>query len=401
MQAISGCDPLDPTTADAPVPDMLEDIERGREGPAHRRAEAVLLGQRRCRRSSRSCARRSSDLEAAGASVREVEWPRGARLHAPLITIMFADAVAYHAPNFPSRRADYSAQVAALLDARLDMPAAQYVAAMRLCTRCAPAAPTRCSPASMCSPCRRCPSPPRPSPRRAERSRRPHGAFTGPIDLTGQPAISVPCGLTSRGPAREHHVRRAAAGTSRPRSGPAAPTSRSAARGAAPAPALRLRLRSAKRYPSYAPEGSPDCWRLAGITSCPCNIRPAPSFRCCPWAGDRDGALHSIPMESTGVRMRRFRRWRSAVRRATGRRPRAPHHRDRNRRLRRLGHEGRVLRRRRGSQDRRRRHDQRRAHHRHAVLRPRTLVTPATRCCSSAPAAAHSTHPVPSRCTRG
>ena len=75
LQAIAGFDPLDPATEDIAVPDLLEDIERGAKGlrigvpkqyfwdNVDPEIDALVK-------------KALHDLEAAGAIVREVEWPR-------------------------------------------------------------------------------------------------------------------------------------------------------------------------------------------------------------------------------------------------------------------------------------------------------------------------------------
>ena len=199
MQAISGYDPLDPATEDVAVPDMLEDIERGAKGlrigvPKQyfwENVEPDVLALVR---------KALSDLEAAGAIVREVDWPRVAAYQGPLITVMFADAAAYHAPNFPSRRADYSAQVAALLDVGLTFTAAQYAGAMRFIQeeRRGGADAVLAGVDVLAVPTMPVAAPTIASTREADPAIRMAG-FTGIFDLTGQPAISVPCGLTPAG----------------------------------------------------------------------------------------------------------------------------------------------------------------------------------------------------------
>ena len=199
MQAISGYDPLDPTTADVAVPDMLEDIERGPRGlrigvPRQyfwENVEPEIL----------SLVRKALDeLEAAGASVREVDWPRVLEYNPAFIAIMFADAVAYHAPHFPSRRADYSEQVAALLDIGLRITGAQYAAATRLMQeeRAGGADAVLAGVDVLAVPTMPVAAPTIIASREADPGAR-MASFTGPGDFTGQPAISVPCGLTTAG----------------------------------------------------------------------------------------------------------------------------------------------------------------------------------------------------------
>ena len=199
MQAISGYDPLDPATEDVAVPDMLEDIERGAKGlrigvPKQYfwdNVEPDVLALVR---------KALADLESAGAVLRDVEWPQVAGYQGPLIAIMFAEAAAYHAENFPSRRADYSAQVAALLDVGLTFTGVQFAGAMRAMQelRHGGADALLAGVDVLAVPTMPVAAPAIASTREADPAIRMAG-FTGPFDLTGQPAISVPCGLTASG----------------------------------------------------------------------------------------------------------------------------------------------------------------------------------------------------------
>ncbi len=117
LRAISGHDPLDPATEAQPVPDWLDGIERGPKGlrigvPKQHFFDNLEPDIDRLVRKA------LSDLESAGASLREVDWPQISTYVGPLTAVMFAEASAYHAPHFPSRRDDYGAQVAFLLDLR-------------------------------------------------------------------------------------------------------------------------------------------------------------------------------------------------------------------------------------------------------------------------------------------
>ncbi|HZP57860.1 MAG TPA: amidase [Dehalococcoidia bacterium] len=196
LGTISGYDPRDPASEDRPVPDWLEGIERGPKGlrigvpSAYYWDELDPEVERVCRAALAS-------LEAAGASLREVDGPAVAV--PDVINVMFVEAAAYHAPHFPSRRADYSPQVAALLDAGSQIPAtayAQSVRAMHLAR--GGAADAALDGVDVLA----FPTVPVPAPTIAEtRAGDPSMHIvrtTAPIDFTGQPAIAVPAGLTSQ-----------------------------------------------------------------------------------------------------------------------------------------------------------------------------------------------------------
>ncbi len=199
LQAIAGHDPLDPATANMPVPDYLDGIERGAKGlrigvPKRHFWKKLEPG-------IEALARKAvSDLEAAGASVREVDFTPIRKYQAAFLTVMLAEASAYHAPTFPSRREDYSGQVARLLDAGLDLLAVDYVASMRVLqeARGGGADALLDGVDVLGTPTMPCAAPTIV----AARERDPGGymaSLTSPFDLTGQPAIAVPCGLTAGG----------------------------------------------------------------------------------------------------------------------------------------------------------------------------------------------------------
>jgi len=197
--AISGRDPLDPSTDDVPVPDWLDGIERGAKGLRIGLPKQYFYDN--LEPEVERLVRKAIDgLEANGASLREVDWPDAASLIGPVTAVMFAEAAAYHAPHFPSRREEYGPQVAHLLDIGLGMTGVQYVQAYRLMQNLrrggADALLDRVDVLAM-------PTMPLVAPTiEAARKEDPAfrmAAFTGVFDFTGQPAVSVPCGLTAEG----------------------------------------------------------------------------------------------------------------------------------------------------------------------------------------------------------
>jgi len=196
MQAISGYDPLDPTTEDRPVPDMLQGIERGPRGLRIGVPKQYFWDN--LEPEVEALVRKAiADLEGAGVQVREVDWPRAAEYLQPTIAIMFADAAAYHAATFPSRRAEYGPQVAALLDAGLAVTGAQYAAAAQFMReeRAGAADSVLDGLDVLAVPTTPVVAPTIESARAADPSVRIAG-LTGVFDLSGQPVVAVPCGLT-------------------------------------------------------------------------------------------------------------------------------------------------------------------------------------------------------------
>jgi aspartyl-tRNA(Asn)/glutamyl-tRNA(Gln) amidotransferase subunit A len=198
MQAISGHDALDPTTERVPVPDWLQNIERGPKGLRIGVPKQYFWDN--CDAEVLSLVRKAlAALEAAGAQLVEAEFPHGAAYRTALMAVMFAEAAAFHAETFPSRRDEYGAQVAALLQAGHGVTGIQYVLGVRALQQSrAGEADAMLEGVDVWA----MPTAPVPAPT-IEASRAADPAFllaqnTGVFDFTGQPAIAVPCGLTSQ-----------------------------------------------------------------------------------------------------------------------------------------------------------------------------------------------------------
>ncbi|HEU5321637.1 MAG TPA: amidase family protein, partial [Methylomirabilota bacterium] len=115
-------------------------------------------------------------------------------------TVLVVEAAAYHAPNFPSREADYGAQVASLLRLGASITAVDYAQAMHTLQQArGGAADTVLDGVDvLATPTCPVPAPTIASAREQDPTLR-LVALTGVFDLTGQPVISVPCGLTAGG----------------------------------------------------------------------------------------------------------------------------------------------------------------------------------------------------------
>ena len=199
LRAISGHDPLDPATEDRPVPDWLDGIERGPEGlrigvPKQHfwddvDAEVVSLVRDAI-----------AAMEAAGADVREVDFPHAERYSRDVSPVILVEAAAYHAPNFPSRKDEYGPQVARMLELGATVPGVTYAVAMRdlEAARRGAADAVFGDVDVMAFPTMPEPPPTIASVRSDERAIR-RTRNTSLWDVTGQPVISVPCGLTSSG----------------------------------------------------------------------------------------------------------------------------------------------------------------------------------------------------------
>jgi aspartyl-tRNA(Asn)/glutamyl-tRNA(Gln) amidotransferase subunit A len=199
MQAIAGYDPRDPVSAERPVLELLDGIERGatrlRVGvPADHvwdECDPAIAGAVRAALET---------LGRAGADVREIRWPRAAEYAKAASTILGVEARAYHKGAFPGRATDYGPLIRARLASQGDVDADSYARAMRLLLEARagtadrdldgvdvlamPTVPTRAWTIE-----------------EAKAIGRPSEwtRITRIFDLTGQPAISMPCGMDPDG----------------------------------------------------------------------------------------------------------------------------------------------------------------------------------------------------------
>jgi len=198
-QAISGYDPRDPISADRAVPDLLAGIERSARGlrvgvpTDHVWEECDAAIARAVRAAIETLAR-------AGADVREIRWPRAAEYANAASAILGIEARAYHEGAFPGRAAEYGPLVRARLASQGNVDADTYARSMRLLLEARagaadrdldgvdvlamPTVPTRAWTIE-----------------EAKEIGRPSEwtRVTRIFDLTGQPAISVPCGTDPDG----------------------------------------------------------------------------------------------------------------------------------------------------------------------------------------------------------
>lgn len=198
-QAISGRDPLDATTEDRAVPDMLDGIERGAKGlrigvPKQYFFDGVDDDVVALVRKA------IADLEGAGAEVREVDYSVAPDYLAAWMAVAVAETAAYHAPNYPSRKDDYGRDVATLLELGQNLPAIQYIQAYRAMQeiRSTGGDALLDSVDVLAMPTMQLGAPTIEAARNGAVAGRFH-LLTAIFDLTGQPVISAPCGLTSDG----------------------------------------------------------------------------------------------------------------------------------------------------------------------------------------------------------
>ena len=200
MQALAGYDPKDPTTSTAPVPDyslsLREDIKGLTIGvPRHFffaphesvNPEVVATVEKGLK-----------VLEGLGANLQEVTIPSLEYVRAANSVIMLSEAFAYHEKNLQTRPRDFGEMVRARFRIGGLFSASDYVQSQRIRKvvnrECAEVlqkvdvlvTPTMTQPAAAFE-------------GYDATSNITGRSFTAPFNLTGLPAISVPCGFTASG----------------------------------------------------------------------------------------------------------------------------------------------------------------------------------------------------------
>jgi aspartyl-tRNA(Asn)/glutamyl-tRNA(Gln) amidotransferase subunit A len=201
LQEIASYDPDDYTTANMPVPDLLDGIERGAKGlrigvPKQYFWENIDAPVEKLARKA------LSDLAPAGATLVDVDYAPAQEYFGAANFVLLADAAAYHtsAHNFPASREQYSPQVAGLLDTGMRFTGVQVAGAQRRMqvARAGEADALLDGVDVLAIPTTPCVAPTIEDMRVSDTA----GTIvrgTVIIDFTGQPAIAVPCGLTDGG----------------------------------------------------------------------------------------------------------------------------------------------------------------------------------------------------------
>ena len=198
LEAIAGRDPQDPSTVDVPVETWSEHLDEGLEGL---RIAVPGYGFDGIEADVATSVRTAiSALEQLGATVFEVDMPGLRDYWSAASQIMLSEAAAYHKENVEQRPRDFGESVLGRLRAGLEMKATDYVEASRLRDDARRgAADALFGDADLLAlPATRTTAPTIDSVTNAD----PTIGLTllsAPFDLTGQPAISVPCGLTAEG----------------------------------------------------------------------------------------------------------------------------------------------------------------------------------------------------------
>lgn len=204
LQLIAGYDASDPVSADVPTDDYFADIEAGVRGLRI----GVVTGHFMTRLGSdaqpapevAAAVRAAADLFAKeGARVEDAELPRSDELRDAQLAVIGTEAGAYHHARIDAHRDAYGADVARRIDTGLARTATEYALARRTRDELRRAYATALAEWDVVI----LPTTPTTAPLRdgqdAITAAAKLTAYTSPFNLTGLPAMSIPCGFDATG----------------------------------------------------------------------------------------------------------------------------------------------------------------------------------------------------------
>jgi aspartyl-tRNA(Asn)/glutamyl-tRNA(Gln) amidotransferase subunit A len=199
LGVMAGYDPLDPGSADVPVPDYRASLEAGVAGLRIGVPRAFFASSPALTEEAGAAIERTAGLlRSAGAVVEDITLPDYALFAAANRVILLAEAFAIHAEDLRHRLADYGRKTVERLVPGAAITAADLVQAGRVRRMLADAVDLALGPCdALLTACALAAAP------RFDEPADPRAAYspiqTGAFNLTGHPAISVPVGLGAGG----------------------------------------------------------------------------------------------------------------------------------------------------------------------------------------------------------
>jgi aspartyl-tRNA(Asn)/glutamyl-tRNA(Gln) amidotransferase subunit A len=199
MQVIAGYDPLDPASADVPVPDFTAGLGKGLSGTRVGYARGFFIDNPMASEETVSLLDKAAQaLAEAGATVEEVQLPAYELYEACGRIIMFAEAYAIHEQDLKTRPMAFGRYTYQRIVAGAVLSAADYIQALRLRRELTDAlnavlqgydallAPTALTPAT-------------PFSAFGADAGRFAGMMNNPFNVTGSPALALPMGFAANG----------------------------------------------------------------------------------------------------------------------------------------------------------------------------------------------------------
>ncbi len=204
LQVLAGRDPADPSTVAIPVPDYRSAMQ-GEVRGLRLGVPKDLFFERLDPEVRAAVLAAARSLEGLGAIVEEIPLPKIHHAGPASFAIIASEAMAYHEPYLRTRSAEYGDDVRARLATGQFVLAHQYLKAQRA----RQVIRAEMDAALMRVDALLTPTTPIPAPRLEEREITVDGVTqdsrwwlircTRPINVTGHPALSVPCGVTASG----------------------------------------------------------------------------------------------------------------------------------------------------------------------------------------------------------
>ncbi len=198
LEAIAGRDPQDHSTVDVPVEAWSEKLDEGLDGL---RIALPDYGFDGIEEDVATNVREAiSSLERLGATIIEIEMPALREYWIAAQQVLLGEAAAYHKENLEQRPQDFGNDLPGRIQSGLDMKATDYVQAARLLDEARRGAADAMFDGAdlLALPATRATAPTIESVT-TEDPTIGLTLMTAPFDLTGQPAITVPCGLNDEG----------------------------------------------------------------------------------------------------------------------------------------------------------------------------------------------------------